>query len=682
MLTDLHGALWVGTWNGLNRVDTSDLNVRQITAPAPFGQQPFVVQPDGLGQVCDHRLLILAREGVWWLDLAGENQALNPLIALETDPALLPQSWQAVDDQTAWLANDRKLWRLHCEPMRLELVEKIKGGSEPDSERDRARMALLPDGRLLWASKDGLRLANSAGDSANSIPSPLPDSWRDQSPLALHVDDQSGVWALLPNALLVMDTDDAERWTAAAEWLEALPADINHRLESARSGDGLTWLAGTFGLGVVEGPGLRVRLLGHGPARADSLPSTLSRMGYRILADRFGALWIGANLGGLARYVPEQHRFGRLPPPHESAGRIVRGVAEVSAGRHSWLWLGYDDAGVQVLAQDDGGRFVSTAIFGSDGGSSGVLPSDQIVAMAREPGSQRVWILGHDWLGWHASDPAGESLNILATPPGFSEFSARALSFSRDRRYLFITTSRNLWRLPLDEASGPLQAVDFDLSSQPGADFYPVAQLADGTIAIGCRQGLHLWDPDSGQRRTLSLGVDQPGSPARFVFSLAQAANGDLWLGTHGGGLVLIAEADLGLDEPPVQRWNTQQGLADNTIYAILEDDEGCLWLSSNRGLSQFCPDLDRPRNFSLHDGLQAYEFNGRVADIGPSGRFYFGGINGVNSFWPERIVDHPQPPAIRMTGLAVAGDPLESVAWDQPLILRHDQNELVIEWH
>ncbi|TVQ42323.1 MAG: hypothetical protein EA370_00335, partial [Wenzhouxiangella sp.] len=677
VLTDPNGSLWAGTWNGLNRIDPTDLSVRQISVPPPFDQQPFGVQPDGLGRVCENRVLVLTRESLWWLNLDDEDETLKPLIAMETDPALLPQSWQAFDGQTAWLANARTLWRLHCDSMQLVLVERFNDVTELEPERSRSRLAFLPDGRLLWASEDGLRLVDPASDSSHSVPVESPDPWRDQAPLAVHVDDQSRPWALLPNALVAIEVNNPGRWTAAAEWSQALPEYINHRLESARSGDGLTWLGGTFGVGVVEGPGLRVRLLEHDPARPDSLPPTLGRVGYRILADRFGVLWIGANLGGLARYVPEQHRFSWLPPPHERTGRIVRGVTEVSDGQQSWLWVGYDDAGIQVLARDDGGRFVSTATFRAHAGSPEALPSNRIVAMAREPGTQRVWVLGNDWLAWHAPDPAGGSFNPVTVPDAFREAGGRALAFSHDRRYLLVTTGRGLWRLPLEQASGPLQVV----LQQSDADFYPVTQLADDTIAIGCRQGLLLLDPDTGQRRTLSLGVDQPGSPARFVFSLAEAANGDLWLGTHGGGLVRIAAEHLALDDPPLQRWTTEQGLADNTVYAILEDPAGCFWISGNRGLSQLCPDWDSPRNFSLHDGLQAYEFNGRVADIGPSGRFYFGGINGVNSFWPERIVDHPQPPAVRMTGLAIEGQPVEHGTWAQPLRLRHDQNEVTIDY-
>ena len=678
VLVDHHGAMWVGTWNGLNRVDPSNLEVTQFAAAGP-DEVPVSVRSEGLAQVCSNRLLAFGRDRLWWLNLDADAPSLHDLIGQPGDPSLVPHVWQATKDGSVWLANATILWRLNCELMRLEQIERLSLPTTADVGQGPSRLASLPDGRLLWASAEGLMVIDPLQKPL--VPELLkpPSFWNGQPPLAVHVDQSSRVWVLLPNGMATTDSNDLSGWNAAAEWSAALAADINHRMESAVSGDGLTWLAGTFGLGVVEESEQRLRLLEHDPTRPDSLPPTLARVGYRILADRFGVLWVGANLGGLARYVPEQHRFSRLPLLQQGSSRVVRGVAEVQNGDWTWLWVGYDDAGVEVLELDARGRFAPVARFGSRELTDTALPNDKTVALLPEPNRDAVWILGPDWLLRHDAAPQEGPFRKPSVPSEFR--SARAMAFSRDHRYLFVTTASDLWRLSLDMVDGKLERVELDLPLNEIWDFYPVLELEDGTLAVGCRKGLHLVDPGSGRIRTLTLGVEQAGSPARFVFSLAEASNGDLWLGTHGGGVIRIAAEDLALEDPPLQRWSTAEGLADNTVYAILEDGEACLWLTGNRGLSQFCPEQNRLRNFSLHDGLQAYEFNGRVADVGPSGQFYFGGINGVNSFRPERIVDHPLPPAIRLTGLSVSGQVLEASEWQQALRLRHDQNDLTIDY-
>ena len=53
-----------------------------------------------------------------------------------------------------------------------------------------------------------------------------------------------------------------------------------------------------------------------------------------------------------------------------------------------------------------------------------------------------------------------------------------------------------------------------------------------------------------------------------------------------------------------------KDGLPNNVIYAIQEDQEGQLWISTNNGLSRFDPDRYTFRNYDYKDGLQSNEFN------------------------------------------------------------------------
>jgi signal transduction histidine kinase/DNA-binding response OmpR family regulator/ligand-binding sensor domain-containing protein len=676
LFADAEGSVWIGTWNGLNRVDSRTGQVRQFPTNAPAAPMPFSVQNDGIGRVCSNRLLVLTRHGPWIMDL--DNEHFQPLETPGLDPDEPITSWLATDTGNVWLANGNALWRLDCDTSALELVTQVDVDDPVHHGRGPSLLSMTLDQRLLWASQAGLMTMH--GEYETASPVPVPDEFDGQGPLAIHADSDGRVWALLSETLVAIDAVDPASWMQVAPLPEPVSIAARHHLESARSGDGLTWLAGSFGLGVVKEQGRRVRLLAHDPQRWDSLPPTVGRVGYRIMADRFGVLWVGANLGGLARYVPQQHRFARLTPSLAAPNHVVRAVTETRSGDQAWLWLGLEDSGVEVFAIDESEGFQPRARFGAQPDRSGGLPDDRIVAMARQPDSGRVWILGNDWLVWHEADPATGNLVAVATDKGFR--SARALHFSRDGKQLFVTTNRNLWSVDAGDASDMLRPVSVNPPLSPRSDLYPIIQLQDGQLAVGCRQGLHLIDPDSGRRQTFALGIEEPGSPARFVFSLAESADGRLWLGTHGGGLLRLQPGYLGRDNLLPERWTTADGLADDTVYAILEDDQGCVWLSGNRGLSQLCPEQARVRNFSLHDGLQAYEFNGRVADIGPTGLYYFGGINGINVFRPERIQDHPQSPMVHLSGVSIGDQVIASLALESGgMELHHHQNDLTIDY-
>ena len=89
-------------------------------------------------------------------------------------------------------------------------------------------------------------------------------------------------------------------------------------------------------------------------------------------------------------------------------------------------------------------------------------------------------------------------------------------------------------------------------------------------------------------------------------------------------------------------------------IYGILSDSQHNLWLSTNKGLSKFNLKTKKFRNYDVADGLQSNEFNTGAFYKSKKGELFFGGIKGMNYFFPEQIVDNPFEPQIRIAGLKV----------------------------
>ena len=66
---------------------------------------------------------------------------------------------------------------------------------------------------------------------------------------------------------------------------------------------------------------------------------------------------------------------------------------------------------------------------------------------------------------------------------------------------------------------------------------------------------------------------------------------------------------------------------ADNDVVnAILDDAEGYLWLSTEKGVSRFDPQQKAFLNFHVHDGLQEGGFNLGAGFKSRDGTFFFGG--------------------------------------------------------
>ena len=84
-------------------------------------------------------------------------------------------------------------------------------------------------------------------------------------------------------------------------------------------------------------------------------------------------------------------------------------------------------------------------------------------------------------------------------------------------------------------------------------------------------------------------------------------------------------------------------------IAAILPDDKGNLWISANNGLHLYHPTTNKIQHFENIDGLQSKQFTIDAAEKSKDGKLYFGGVNGINAFYPDEIqsLPHVAPPLI-----------------------------------
>lgn len=100
-------------------------------------------------------------------------------------------------------------------------------------------------------------------------------------------------------------------------------------------------------------------------------------------------------------------------------------------------------------------------------------------------------------------------------------------------------------------------------------------------------RALHL-DPKGrlllgGSRGGLALVQEQQWRPVDAVSSLVNEVRGDaqgqLWVGTEGGGLFCLQA------NGSRQQWTRNEGLPSNTIYSLLHDQQGGLWIGTAEGL-------------------------------------------------------------------------------------------------
>ncbi|HTE25904.1 ATP-binding protein [Flavitalea sp.] len=131
------------------------------------------------------------------------------------------------------------------------------------------------------------------------------------------------------------------------------------------------------------------------------------------------------------------------------------------------------------------------------------------------------------------------------------------------------------------------------------------------------------------------------------------------------------------------------ENLPDNTIYSILDDQDGNLWLSSNRGITKFEPETKRVRVFVTRHGLPGDEFNRFHHLRLPNGDLVFGGTEGWIKFNALSMKEDEYDPVVAFTNLKINNRNVTAFDKDsdlnvplnamQRLVLPYEKNTLSI---
>ena len=184
-----------------------------------------------------------------------------------------------------------------------------------------------------------------------------------------------------------------------------------------------------------------------------------------------------------------------------------------------------------------------------------------------------------------------------------------------------------------------------------------------------------------GEVRALTCYRHVPGEAtslgADIVWTVAEDAGGHLWAGTIGGGLARFdAEAETW------HRVTTADGLPNNTIYGLMPDDQGRLWMTTNAGLASLDVASGAVSVYTVADGLPSNEFDFMAYHRGRDGTMYVGGPHGLAYFHPDRlaptsdivpvVISGIRVNDVRRPGLVESGDRVE---------IAHDENFLRFEF-
>ncbi|WP_299255603.1 two-component regulator propeller domain-containing protein [uncultured Cytophaga sp.] len=184
-----------------------------------------------------------------------------------------------------------------------------------------------------------------------------------------------------------------------------------------------------------------------------------------------------------------------------------------------------------------------------------------------------------------------------------------------------------------------------------------------GTLWIATFNGLSKYLPAEDAFKTYKIDRANLISDKNYVFDIFEDCHNQLWIGTNGGGLALFNR-----ETETFQSFTTADGLSDNTVRSVIEDDLGLLWLATNNGITKFDPITHKTIAYTIKDGLPAGSFYYNSKYKGESGKIYFGMNDGylcINTILAKEEIEFPK---VVLTEFQLFNVPIKPTTPNSPL--------------
>jgi len=136
------------------------------------------------------------------------------------------------------------------------------------------------------------------------------------------------------------------------------------------------------------------------------------------------------------------------------------------------------------------------------------------------------------------------------------------------------------------------------------------------------------------------------------AWSILQDSKGRFWIGTQGNGLNRWEPEDRRLKINRFKHYTFENGMNSSTVNGVVEDDEGYIWISTNKGISKLNPETDEIKHYNLSDEVHHNEFIQGAILKARDGRIYLGGENGISAFYPNEITENKHIPQVELTNV------------------------------
>lgn len=561
------------------------------------------------------------------------------------------------------------------------------------------------DGAIWVGTRKGLFTLTLHGKAFQAVTIP---GVGDNKVTCMYADDNGGFWIGTSKGLVYLDKNKQLKMHQLSHlYITAIKEDLKHRIWIGTQNGGLLcfhpdsltfsnkegllnnsvrrllidregrlWIGTQDGLNILTPGDQEFVAYQHDSGNKESLSQNSV---YSIFEDKRGSIWVGTYYGGTN--IAHQHLPNFRCWQSSATGLNSNIISSFATDSNHQLWIGTEGGGLN--SYKPGTRRFS--IYRNNLTDTNTLGSDLVkVIYADKQGL--IWTGTHGG-GLNVFDPVHRQFKqYLHDRNEVSSVGSEVSSILEDGEgRLWVWTTLKGLTLFRKNNTSLTNPVNIPVGNISTTTIVRLFQSTDKQIWAATQKGLYLFSPGK-QAFVPAPGVVNTVLETAGINCIQQSADGVLWLGLNHAGLAAYHPST-----HAVTLYTEQEGLPNNNVAGILEDNQNNLWISTNNGLARFDIREHTFRTFTVCDGLPDNTFNEGAFYKAPNGEMFFGGLNGFTSFFPEQISFNNNPSDIIFTDLKLSDHSVvvngpdnllqQSINLTSQLMFSYDQDVFTIEY-
>lgn len=193
-----------------------------------------------------------------------------------------------------------------------------------------------------------------------------------------------------------------------------------------------------------------------------------------------------------------------------------------------------------------------------------------------------------------------------------------------------------------------------------------ITEDEDGRIWVGTMDGLMSFDskfstPEQIKFETYRQMSDRSNVADNDIYVLYKDADAQIWVSAFGGGLNKLLHYDKEKHEPVLKSYGIREGMNNDVVKSIIEDQMGNLWFTTEIGLSCFNKKTEQFRNYDKYDGFLNVEMEENSVLCTLNGELWLGTREGILTFSPGNLSNQHTTYDTRIVDFKVSNRDLRS---------------------